>query len=104
MIQAMTRFIVTVTMVCCLSSVWAAENPQVEEQDATGKAPAEQDKAAVPAAKPKALTQRDFALRLIQDLNLGSLPKKPKDKHLQGVLGGRRTFVFEAEDYYNKRQ
>jgi hypothetical protein len=53
------------------------------------------------AANP---TQRDFAIRLIQDLNLGSLPKKPKDKHLLDVLDGRRTLVIEAEEHFDKKR
>ena len=57
-----------------------------------------------PVPKPTVLTQREFAIKLIQDLNLGSLPKKPKDRHLQTLLGGRRSYVFEAEDYFNKQQ
>jgi len=57
-----------------------------------------------PSALPKILTQRDFAVKLIQDLNLGSLPKKPKDISLLAVLDGRRTIVVEAEENYDKRR
>ncbi len=67
---------------------------------------AEEAKVAEKAAvDPNAVvTQREFATKLIQELNLGSMPNKVKDIHLQNVLSGRRTLVVEAEDHYDKRR
>lgn len=57
------------------------------------------------AIDPNAVvTQREFATKLIQELNLGSMPNKVKDIHLQNVLSGRRTLVVEAEEHYDKKR
>ena len=74
--------------------LWGAPVLAAEDQPAENPA----------AEKPSVVTQRDFATRLIQALELGSMPSKVKDQHLQNVLSGRRTLVVEAEDHYDKKR
>lgn len=47
-------------------------------------------------------TQKDFARMLISEFGWdGGLPQEPKDRDYLVILGGKRHFIFEAENSYN---
>lgn len=54
------------------------------------------------ADKTPAFTQKDFAIMILQEYSWNSgLPKEPADRDYLMILGGRRTFRYEAENAYN---
>lgn len=94
MVTFLKRLAVSLAMVSLSLASAGADEPEVVEP----VPPA-------PEAKPVvANLQRDFATKLIQELNLGSMPKKVRDKNLLNVLNGQRTLVVEAENYYDKKR
>ncbi len=53
---------------------------------------------------PKLVTQLDLAQKLIDALGFGEgLPEKPLENDYFEILGGNRTFKFEAEDTFDKQ-
>lgn len=56
------------------------------------------------ADKAPVFTQKDFARLILQQLSWsGGLPKDPADRDYLLILGGKRTFRYEAESAYNER-
>ncbi len=55
------------------------------------------------ADKAPVFTQKDFARLILQQFSWsGGLPKEPSDRDYLLILGGKRTFRYEAENAYNK--
>lgn len=55
------------------------------------------------ADKTIVFTQKDFARHILQQFSWNSgLPKVPADRDYLQILGGRRTFRYEAENAYNE--
>lgn len=55
------------------------------------------------ADKSPVFTQKDFAKLLLQQFSFSEgLPKEPTDRDYLMVLGGRRTYLYEAENAYNE--
>ena len=53
--------------------------------------------------KAPVFTQKDFARLIIQQFSWGGgLSKEPADRDYLMILGGRRTFKYEAENAYNE--
>ena len=53
------------------------------------------------ASQATELTQRDWMIELVNTLDLSfGLPDDPEDSDYTQILGGQRTFRFEAEDIY----
>lgn len=56
------------------------------------------------AAAPAAFTQKDFARLILQHFSWsGGLAKEPADRDYLMILGGKRTFRYEAESAYNEK-
>lgn len=56
------------------------------------------------ADKAPVFTQKDFARLILQQFSWdGGLPKEPADRDYHMILGGKRTFRYEAEDAYNEK-
>lgn len=54
------------------------------------------------ADKAPVYTQKDFANQIVQQYAWnGGLPKEPADRDYLVIMGGRRTFRYEAESSYN---
>jgi len=54
------------------------------------------------ADKVQVFTQKDFARMILQHFSWDSgLPKEPADRDYHIILGGKRTFRYEAENVYN---
>ena len=54
------------------------------------------------ADKAPVFTQKDFARQILQQFSWsGGLPKEPADRDYLMILGGKRTFRYEAENSYN---
>lgn len=52
--------------------------------------------------KEQVFTQKDFARLILQQFSWnGGLPKEPADRDYLMILGGKRTFRYEAENAYN---
>lgn len=55
------------------------------------------------ADKSPVFTQKDFAKLLLQQFSFSDgLPKEPTDRDYLMVLGGKRKFIYEAENAYNE--
>ena len=56
------------------------------------------------ADKAPVFTQKDFARLIVQQLSWdGGLPKEPVDRDYLMIMGGKRTFRYEAENAYNEQ-
>lgn len=56
------------------------------------------------ADKAPVFTQKDFAHLIVQQYSWSDgLPKDPADRDYLTILGGRRSFRYEAENAYNER-
>ncbi|MBI5484618.1 MAG: hypothetical protein HY888_09175 [Deltaproteobacteria bacterium] len=56
------------------------------------------------AEAKKEFTQKDFAQLVVEQFSWDSgLPKEPADRDYLLILGGKRTFSYEAESSYNDR-
>ena len=54
------------------------------------------------AEKPPVFTQKDLARLILQQFSWGGgLPKEPADRDYLMILGGKRSFRYEAENVYN---
>lgn len=70
--------LIVVSIVMCQSIVWAAEVKEV-------------------------FTQKSFVQRMFQHLSWDQgLSKEPADRDYLQILGGKRTFIYEAENAYNE--
>lgn len=57
-----------------------------------------------PGGTPDVVKQGEFAAKLVSVFQWGGgLPKEAKESDYLAILGGKRTFKFEAEDYYGKK-
>lgn len=55
------------------------------------------------ADKPPVFTQKDFARQILQQFSWSDgLPKEPADRDFLVILGGKRSFSYEAENAYNE--
>lgn len=53
--------------------------------------------------KVPVFTQKDFAIQILQQFSWSSgFPKDPADRDYLMILGGKRTFRYEAENAYNE--
>lgn len=53
---------------------------------------------------PKPLTQKDFVIKLMSHFSWNEgLPAKPADRDYLVILGGKRSFRYEAENAYNEQ-
>jgi hypothetical protein len=60
--------------------------------------------AAWAADKPATYTQKDFARMIVQQFQwTGGLPKESADRDYLLILGGKRTYRYEAESAYNPK-
>lgn len=56
------------------------------------------------AAKVPVYTQKDFAKQMLQQFSWSDgLPKEPADRDYLLILGGKRTFRYEAENIFNEQ-
>lgn len=54
--------------------------------------------------KVPVFTQKDFARLILQQFSWnGGLPKEPTDRDFLLILGGKRTYRYEAENAYNEK-
>lgn len=72
-------YLIIAALVLCVTPVWAAEKSQ-----------------------PTTFTQKDLAHMIVTHFGWSEgLPKEPADRDYLIILGGRRTFRYEAENAYN---
>src|SRR6185369_4403649 len=73
-------YLIIAAILLCITPAWTAEKSQT------------------------IFTQKDLAQMIVTDFGLSDgLPKDPADRDYLVILGGRRTYRFEAENSYNPK-